>query len=285
MGRSVRHAFTLIELLVVAAIIAAMVAVVMPAIKSILTSNQRGQAENTLRASLLAARAYAMTNLAIAGVRFDPNGQIVMIRANNQSTYMTVDNFRSPTRPRYQMVAVSGRAPESLSGPYRVTSGTYKTSGDLDICTANWWCNEQWFLTCVMLFSPSGHGIQAQCIFPNGWYPSTAGTFGRWTYNTAANTGTAYQFAGGGGLDWMGNANPVCGPDVTTHIRMYDYSAIRGTMGSAAVSPHPTIANRWYLNGSIAAIKSLIDSTATDFVLDVNTGIVMRASAEMRADY
>lgn len=275
--RPIHRGFTLVELMIVASIVAALLVVMVPGIRGLMVVNDKAQSENLLRATVMAARAYAMDKAIVTGIRFQPDGRMVQVYATNMNAGLTLDNFRN-ARPTYQMVATEGRAPEALSGPWRITTGTYVIASTLDVCTANWWGNERWFLTCVICFAPSGRGIHTRVVFPTGtWYPDATGEFARWN-NTGLTTatGTVYQFAGAGGLDWQNNPNLVYGPDVTTYIRMYDYQSIEGMIPQVTCTKSGSY---WVTNSVGRAMKGMIGGSACDYYLDTNTGIIQRRSS------
>ncbi|MDD4889110.1 MAG: prepilin-type N-terminal cleavage/methylation domain-containing protein [Phycisphaerae bacterium] len=304
-GRGFRRVgFTLIELLVVAAIIAAMLAVTMPAIRSVMQSGQAAQADNTLRAALLSARVYAVQKSVAAGIRCQDDGRLVLVYARNMSTSLDPDNLAQ--RQPYDMKAVEGASPSQLPGPYRVTMADVGAYGiGYTVSTAEMqvtWIGptgtgslyaggpyygppefldaaHTWFAFPVVLFGPTGRVIFNDCFFSGDpsrpWYPTLAGSFGKVTdadiNNNPAGSGAGGKLkytnqltiAGwrcngykGGGSHWV----PVEGPSMTARPRLFDYTTFRGISD-------PAIA------------VGILTSTARDFALEIDTGMLIRSSA------
>lgn len=283
-GRRGRCGFTLIELMVVAAIIVVLMGVTLPAIRSLIESSQQAQAENIVRANLMAVRSYAMSQGIMAGLRIQDDGRLVQVYAANYHTVFSTADFRS--RPTYQMRAIEERSPDLMPGPWRVISDGYSS---FERASNNWWTGERWFATVGIMFSHRGRGIQARCVFPReSWFPSSQGDYGRWTYDLASQSGTVYDFQGGTGIHgWNPNdlvLVPTTGPNVTTEFRIYDSSTVRGMLRSASVSPNNYPAGSFNLDTAITNAKRIIDLSAVDFLIDVNTGMMIRRRAAIETD-
>jgi prepilin-type N-terminal cleavage/methylation domain-containing protein len=168
--------FTLIELLVVVSLIAALAVLALPGISGLISTNDMAQAENMVRATLFSARTHAVQRSAMAGVRFQDDGYMILAAAANMRAAYTPDTFTA--EPVYEMRAVAGIPATRLPGTCRLADPT-----------------------CMALFSSHGRTMQANCVFPPDWYPTTAGSFGRWTGTVGADgrsyTGVCYGNAGG----------------------------------------------------------------------------------------
>jgi prepilin-type N-terminal cleavage/methylation domain-containing protein len=287
--------FTLIELMVVAAIIAALLTVTVPAIKGLLQTSQVAQADNLLRASLFSARTYAVHQSVVAGMRCQDDGHLVQIYARNSNQSYSRDDYTQV--PIYDMKAVEAVEPETLPDPWRVTVRDVGVcdrlggSGSMEVTwlgqtgagypAAKEWMegDHPWFVFPVVLFSPQGRVILSDCKFrystdPNqAWYPTMEGAFGactdrysntypdpdhsqlRYTNQVAMVGWRCNDYKGGGSHDV-----PVESPSVSAALRLFNYKEFRGAS-----------------NKTLALLG--IISTASDCVLDVNTGLPVRRRA------
>jgi prepilin-type N-terminal cleavage/methylation domain-containing protein len=281
-SRQNRPAFTLIELMVVAAIIVILLTITIPAIKSLMDSSQAAQSENVIRAQLIAVRTYAMSEQAIAGLRFQEDGRIVQVYAANGGSLYSPDNFRQT--PIYQMKAVSQVKPESLSGNFRVISMDAFTA-QMPRTTNNWWTNERWYATTMVLFSPDGRAIQAKCVFPPNWYPLSSGAFGRYIYDNGQGPIFAYQGMCGVGRNSAGGISGVTrctGPSLTTDFRLYDSTEVTGLIKQAHEIPSVEDGYDLYdYSEEIEAATNIMTSSGGDFLVDVNTGMMIRKGADL----
>jgi len=293
-----RVGFTLIELMVVAAIIAALLTVTLPAIKGLLQTSQLAQADNLLRAALYSARTYAVHQSVVAGLRCQDDGHLVQIYARNSNQTYSRDNYTQV--PVYDMKAVEGVEPEKMPDPWRVTVRDVGVcdrlggSGSMEVTwlgstgagypAAKRWLggDHPWFVFPVVLFSPQGRVILAECKFHYStnlnlaWYPTMDGSFGEVT-DADSNTGNdgpipshpqlkytnqvamvgwrCNGYKGGGSHDV-----PVESPSVSAALRIFNYKEFEGAT-----------------NKSLALLG--IISSASDCILDVNTGLPVRRRA------
>ena len=288
--------FTLIELMVVAAIIAALLTVTVPAIKGLLQTSQLAQADNMLRAALYSARTYAVHQSVVGGLRCQDDGHMVQVYARNSNQTYSRDDYTKV--PIYDMRAVEGVEPEQLPDPWRVTVRDVavcdRASGGSGSMDETWlgttgsgygaakeWLegDHPWFVFPVVLFSPQGRVILAECKFhystnpADGWYPTMAGSFGAVTDNVPnkwpipshpyvkyTNQVTMVgwrcnEYKGGGSHDV-----PVESPSVSASLRIFNYPEFRGSS-----------------NKELALLG--IISSASDCILDVNTGLPVRRRA------
>jgi len=305
MNRSQRHrracrGFTLIELMVVAAILMILMVVTIPAISTLVKSNARAQADNTLRAALYSARTYAIHSGVVAGIRCQDDGRIVQIYCRGTDTDSSGSRI-------LDMKAVEKRAPDVLPDPYRVTFwdvGAYAegyVAGASDMQTrwvgptASGYCappefldkEHTWFAFPVVLFNPQGRVIFSECQFDgrsggNGWYPTMTGSFRKVVYRD--DTGLIPN-----------NYDPATGAGPTpSHDRLkYTNQVARagwrcnGYKGSGShdipvEAPSMTACLRLFDFNAFRAIGdpkeavTVIASTSSDIALEIETGMVVR---------
>ena len=296
--RSQRSGFTLIELMVVASVIVCLLVVTVPALKSMINSGQQAQAANVIRSMLLVVRDYALTNNVPAGVRFQDDGRIVPIYATNAGQHDTA-NYRTSGGSAlpgqvgnpFQMHTIPGMAPGTMPGSYRVTPLDYTYSGYNNlgllatqanwVTTMNWFLGQQWFLSSVILFSSRGKCIQAQVQFPSTWAPTTTGSYGKWL-----SPGTTYSYQG-----YTAGSYTMNGPSVSTDFRIFDYGAVQNYLSQSSQGP-PTTINPQYgspfisypPNESLMEAYRLIEQTGSDFVVDSNTGRLVRKGGDLASE-
>jgi len=327
-----KKGFTLIELMVVVGIIAVLLTVTMPAVKGLMESSQLAQADNQLRAILYSARAYAISQRVVSGVRFQEDGHMVPIYSrppiNTGIATYSLQNYRS-FQP-YDMAAVAGIEPERMTDPWRVTvsdvgntnyvgsnSGTmwrtwlpaYNCVGDgysgnnpTGFKPDPRWMNEEdaWFVTPVVLFSPAGRVMLAECMFsgnsnnpwnaavnlntPNNAFikavycdkngilipnntPIPSHNYIKYTYQNNVAGWVCNDYKGR-----MSHDIPVESPTVTTKPRIFNYKEFRARLGPFNSATSGT-------NGTMNLALEVIVATASDCTLDVNTGLPIRTKS------
>jgi hypothetical protein len=251
-----------------------------------INSGQQAQAVNILRSTLLVVRDYALTRGVPAGVRFQDDGRVVPIYATNAGQH-DATNYRTsgggnqlpgqPANP-FQMHAIPGMAPSMMPGMYRVTclDYTYQGYGSNEIqqtswwITPNWFTGQEWFLTSVLLFSSRGRAIQARVQFPQGWAPASTGSSNT-SYDRWLSTTTTYYY--------QGDLVPSTGPSVSTDFRVYDYGAVQPYMSQAAFTGTGGTPNEQMIEG-----WRLMERTGSDFVVDSNTGRLIRKGADLAVE-
>lgn len=297
-ARKALKAFTLIELMVVAAIISILLTLTVPAIRGLVESSSLAQTDNMVRATLISARTYAMKNSVVAGVRFQQDGHMVTIYARNNHDVFNPDDFINP--PIFDMKAVAGYEPGRCADPWRVTTAgmgyhagtigvnvghyvsTMVTGQYSEYPPASEWMDEEhaWFVFPVVLFSPRGKVILADCKFhystdpSSGWYPTMDGAFGKATdrdpnNNPIPSHSQTRYIDQGGKIGWRSNSYkgsashwiPVEAPTVTSVLRVFNYEEFKGC------NPPST-----------DAIESML-ATRSDCVVDPHTGQVVRMRA------
>jgi prepilin-type N-terminal cleavage/methylation domain-containing protein len=304
-ARSVRRAgFTLVELMVVAAVIVCLLVVTVPALRSMVNSGQQAQALNVIRANLLMVRDFALTHSVPAGVRFQDDGRIVPIYATNAglhdaANYRTANNGQTlpgQAGNPFQMATIPAMAPAMMPGAYRVvpldyTYSAYNSSAPgVGIAgwmvSPDWFTGQQWYLTSVILFSSRGKAIQAQVQFPSGWAPANTGSYAKWL------SPTTYAYQGGAGAgcdahthDITGGILPMTGPSVATDFRIYDAGSVANYMTQAAQPATPNNGYTWYPpNEQLTEAYRLMEETGSDFIVDSNTGRMIRKGADLAVE-
>ena len=311
-----RRGFTLIELMVVASVIVCLLVVTVPALKSMINSGQQAQAANVIRSMLLVVRDYALTNSVVTGVRFQDDGRIVPIYARNAGQHDTA-NYRTSgggalpgqAGNPFQMYTIPGMAPGMMPGAYRVialdyTYNAYNASSanvgmagwmlgtgqsapyGQGTAGANWFVGQQWCLSSVILFSSRGKCIQAQVQFPANWAPTTAGSYGKWL------APTTYSYQGATSADCIAHTYTMSdwgvemtGPSVSTDFRIYDYGAAQVYLSQASQNPTPSGSYTFYApNESLTEAYRLIEQTGSDFIIDSNTGRMIRKGADLAVE-
>lgn len=248
--------FTLIELMVVVAIISILLTLTVPAIKGMMETSQLAQAENLMRSTLLSARSYAMKNCVVAGLRFQEDGHMVLVYAENYADVFTPDaHYQDIT---YQMRAVPERLPERLPDPWRVTTLDLANMDGYDpgvYWFPTWkaapeWCDTDnaWFVYPLVLFDANGRLMLGKAQFPTGWYPSTSGSFDKLT---------------GSGVTWAHQPyrSTPQGPHITTSLRLFNYFEFRGCE---------------VLDDALIGMSA----TASDSYINMNTGMLVRRHAD-----
>ncbi len=302
-ARTPPRGFTLVELMVVAAIIAVLLITVLPAVRGLLQSSSQAQAENAVRGILTTARVYAMKHRVVAGVRFQGDGHAVVIYARNHEQMDTPDSLS--ITPVYDMKAVEGVAPARIPDPWRVTAwdvgecrwtgssgwmgaaGVWSGTSDNGYPAAPEWLSreEEWFVYPVVLFSPLGKPLLAECKFSNSWYPTMDGAFGNatdqesnpWPQPAHPQLKFTVQPAVVGwksrtyyyGLGYKGGGShrvPVEAPTVTRAPRLFNYEQFR-LYDPAEIQTNATVRND--------AMRVILD-TAVDLRIDQNTGMTIR---------
>ncbi len=251
--------FTLIELMVVAAIIAVLLTLTVPAMRSLIQTNQRAQAENQMRSVLLSARSYAMKHRVVAGVRFQEDGNMVQVYASNYDEQFTMETHWEEGIV-YQMRAIDGVAPQKLPDPWRVTTLDIAPM-DHDLNPQSYWLGtwtsapewtdteHAWFVHNLALFDASGRLVLAQAQFPEDWHPNTDEAFGRLTGSDVTWAHQPYR-------------SVPQGPHVTASIRLFDYFAFRGAED---------------LESALLGMSA----TASDSYINMNTGMIVRNRTDM----
>jgi hypothetical protein len=283
-----------------------------------INSGQQAQSANVIRSILLVVRDYALTRGVPAGVRFQDDGRIVPVYATNAgkhdvSNYRTsaggalpgqgpvYDNNGNITQPGnpFQMHAIEGMAPGVMPGLYRVvpldyTYSAYNSSSPgVGIAgwmiSPNWFTGPQWYLTSAIMFSSRGKVIQAQLQFPSGWAPSSGDattSYSKWM------APTTYSYQGGTGApctahtaSMTGYGTQMNGPSVSTDFRIYDYGVVQPYMAQATQLPSPNNGYTYYPpNEQLTEAYRLIEETGSDFILDSNTGRLIRKGADLAVE-
>jgi prepilin-type N-terminal cleavage/methylation domain-containing protein len=298
--RRVDGGFTLIELMVVAAIMVILMTITIPAISTLVKSNARAQADNTLRAALYSARTYAVHNATVAGIRCQDDGRIVQIYCRGTDT-------DSSDKRILDMKAVEERAPDVLPDPYRATFwdvGAYAEGyvtgvGDMQtrwIGPTYYGYNappefldkeHTWFAFPVVLFSPQGRVIFTECQFDgqtdgHGWFPTMTGSYKKVVYRD--NNGmipNSYNSDTGAGPNPSHDRLKYTNQVALAGWRCNGYKG-SGSHDIPVEAPSITACIRLFDYQGFRAIGdpreavSVIASSSSDVALEIETGMVVR---------